>query len=373
MAVSNVLVLAVDFGYSVKLSKDTSQNPSMICLLTVNSLVVKIVFACLIGMLLTLIYHLDAYTNQEFKIILIMSMAATFNSIANHCLIPYRSVDKFEVEALYVGINNVFIFGSVSTAAIVFRNIESVAYSFLVIKFVYSVFACFRFIKDFGIVAPCLNIYKEIREAMPYALHIAVGTIYLNIDTIILKEYITLEELGVYQAGLRMVAAATIFMSVLSSVLIPRMTKLYENKDIFYKEATRFNYISIILGIVGGLLIIILSNQLVNIAFGDAFKPLVSLLPFFSAIVCLRYMGLVYGILLTVSGMQKIRVISSIVTLIFIVVFDIVIIPDYGYLGALYVLVAAHILLNIIYIVFSYKYFKTFFLNFRRVLPCQKV
>ena len=88
---------------------------------------------------------------------------------------------------------------------------------------------------------------------------------------------------------------------------------------------------------------------------------------YFSIIIFLRYFGVVYGALLTISDKQKIRTYGVLFTLLFIILVDLYVIPTYGLYGALFTLIAAHIILTIIYFYFAYKEYKTSFLNFNYV------
>ena len=76
----------------------------------------------------------------------------------------------------------------------------------------------------------------------------------------------------------------------------------------------------------------------------------------------MRYFGSVYGTLLTISDNQKVRTIGVTLTLFLIVILDLCLIPIYGIYGALYSLIIAHVVLNIIYVYFSYKEYKSFYL-----------
>jgi O-antigen/teichoic acid export membrane protein len=364
LVVSSLLVLLVEYGYNIKLSKDTAHNSSKISELTTNSLIVKFSLISVVLFILFILYLNEIYNIKEFQIIAIMTVATILNSFANHFLIPYRSIDKFNIEAKYVFFNNIMIFVLVSFVAIKTQDIFLIVLVFLLVKMLYLIFTTRLFQKDFGFTFEKFSLIKEYKKSLPYAVHVAVGAMYLNVDTIILKEYVPLEEIGVYQAGLKALGAATILMGVLNNVLLPKFTQ-YARTDsvVFAKMVFKFNVISMLTGLVIASIVNVFSESLVLLVYGEKFIELVPYVWLFSIIIFLRYFGLVYGVLLTVSNRQKIRTYTVIFTLFFILISDLFVVPGYKIFGALVVLIIAHIILNMIYMLFTYKEYKTIFLK----------
>lgn len=365
---ANLLALIIEYGYELKLSKDTAKNLNDIGILTWRAVKVKLSLLIFVSIVLFILGVLEYPDPTTYKIVFIFSISEVFNSFAKHFLIPYRSIDRFDVEAKFVFINNILLFVIVALVAYFSRNITAIALGFLCVKIIYSTLTVRRFIADFGLDFGTLNLLAELKQTFPYAVHIAVGAMYLNIDTIILKEFVSNSEIGIYQAGMRAMAAATIGLGILNSVLIPRLSSLVdESKDQLIELSTKFNLITFILGLLIALMVNIFSNELIYIVYGEKFSTLSNYVIYFSIIIFFRYFSVVYGVLLTISDKQKVRTYGVLFTLLFIIVVDLLVIPTYGIHGALYTLIAAHIILTAIYFYFAYKEYKTSFLNFNYV------
>ena len=361
---ANLIVLIIEYGYNLKLSKDTAKNINDISILTSTAIKVKISLLIVVIIVLSILWIFEYPDPAIYKILFILSIASVINSFANHFLIPYRSIDKFEIEAKYVFLNNMLLFIFVSLVAYFSRDVISIALGILCVRIVFSLFTVRRFIKDFGLTFSTINLLSELKQAFPYALHIAVGTMYLNIDTIILREYVSNAEIGIYQAGMRAMVVATMGLEILNSVLIPKLSSLVaEKKDQLIKLSTKFNLLTIMGGIVIALIVNIFSNQLIYLVYGEKFLRLSDYVIYFSIIIFLRYFGVIYGALLTISDKQKIRTYGVLFTLLFITIVDLFVIPTYELYGALYTLIAAHIILNTIYFYFAYKEYRTSFFN----------
>jgi O-antigen/teichoic acid export membrane protein len=364
LVVSGMIVLIIEYGYSIKLLKDTSKYKNKISELTSNSVVIKIILLLLIFLIFLSFYFLNLYTNYELYIFLLMMLSAIFNSFANHFLIPFRSIDRFDVEAKYVFLNNIMLFVLISGLAIYTKQLELVIYGFVFVKLIYMSLTFFLFQNKFGFKFSKINLYEELKNGFPFAVHIAVGAFYLNVDTLILKQYIPIEDIGIYQAGLKLLGALTIIMAIINNVLLPKLTSLRENnKNSFINLVVQFNYISIFVGLIIVIVINIFNREVIMFIFGENFMELNQYIFLFSIIIFLRYFGVVYGILLTISDNQKIRTYGVVFTLFFIILSDLFIIPRYEIYGALIVLILAHIILNTIYVFFTYKEYDKLFLT----------
>ena len=114
---ANLLVLIIEYGYNLKLSKDTAKNLNDISILTSTAIKVKLGLLIFVIVILFILGIFEYPDRATYKIIFILSISSVFNSFANHFLIPYRSIDRFDVEAKYAFINSILLFGIVSLIA----------------------------------------------------------------------------------------------------------------------------------------------------------------------------------------------------------------------------------------------------------------
>ena len=363
MVFANLLVLIVEYGYNIKLSKDTARDKENISKMTSDSVIVKLFLAVIGLIVLSIIKTTTAYLdNSDFNIIIIMSFAAIFNSFANHFMIPFRSIDRFDIESKFVFFNNISIFLGSVIVTYFFRDVLYLALVFCCVKFIFCLVSYLFFQRKFKMKFSRINLWENLRVGLPYAVHVAVGAMYLNVDTLILKKYITTSEIGIYQAGMRAMGAATMLMGLMNTVLLPRFSAMANDKIQLHKIAVFFNRITLLIGFFIAVMITVFSEQLINIVYSSKFISLNKYVWMFALIIFLRYAGNIYGTLLTISDKQKVRTFGVVMTLLFIVFADLYVIPNYGIYGALSVLLIAHILLNIVYIVFAHREFKTFFI-----------
>ena len=366
---ASILVLIIDYGYSIKLVKNIARTKNKISDLTINSIKIKLLLTALVFFFILILYKIQYPDIETSKIIFILTLSLIFNSFANHFLIPYKAIDRFDIEAIYIFIFNVLLLLFVSFISYNYKNVfyVSLAYLFSNILFLLCTFNKFR--SDYSMKYSKVYYLSELLNTLPYAIHIAIGTLYLSIDTLILKMFVSNTEIAIYQAGMRAMVASTIGITIISSVMIPKFSELFLNqKQSLIELSTKINFVAIALGIIIAILINMFSNFLIPYIYGLEYVALENYVFYFTIIIFLRYFGLVYGILLTISENQKVRTYGVLATLIFIIILDFIIVPIYYIKGALFILVCAHIILNFIYFYFTYLEFNTTFLNIKYII-----
>ena len=208
------------------------------------------------------------------------------------------------------------------------------------------------------------DLVRELSEGFPYAIHVFVGNVYLNVDTLVLKEYVPLADVALYQAAMRLVIGAGMALTVMNSVLTPRLTELrHAAWPMFHRQVRQAVWILAIVGLAGLLALSAGAPVTVRMLFGAQYLELEGFLWIFGVILFLRFIGGVYGVLLTISDRQAVRAAGVAVTLAYIVALDLILIPKHGVLAAAYVLLSAHVFLTAVYVIFVWTEYGQLFLR----------
>ena len=124
----------------------------------------------------------------------------------------------------------------------------------------------------------------------------------------------------------------------------------------------------LMIAIISFLVFIVFHEYLISSIFGSAFKESGFILVILGAMVIVRVIASVYGILLTVSEFQSIRVKAVLYSLTFSIFFNLLFIPKYGVIGAAWVSLATHLVLLSLYYFFVSNLFKSYILGRREVV-----
>ena len=97
---ANILVLIVEYGYNLKLSKDTAKDIENISEITFKAVKIKVFLIIPLLAVSVVVWSVDFIEIETLQILLLLTISAVFNSFGNHFLIPYRSVNRFNIENL---------------------------------------------------------------------------------------------------------------------------------------------------------------------------------------------------------------------------------------------------------------------------------
>lgn len=361
---STVLTLVVDYGYNLKLLNDISRNTSKLNHLVTVSLINKVLLFSVVLSLFCLSDITFGLNNLSLSIIIYLFIGLTFFSLINSTLCVFKSTNRYDLDALVVVFDNFLTITITVVVAVFTKNLTSTSLAFAVSKFLSFVFSGILYLRRHKLV--CINVHDivlDIKETFPFAIHYIIGNLYLNIDTLIIVNYVGDAKLAIYQAGIRVVIGSGILLTIANSLYMPILSSSYYNKTSnFNWNARMLNAALLKLGIIFLVVINLFSEDIIKIIFGIKFDDLNSIFWIFTLIIFTRIFGVSYGMLLTVSKNQYLRAFFGFLSVILIVVLDIIFVPIYGLFGAAIVLLIGHIILNSLYMLICYREFKSLFL-----------
>lgn len=349
---ATILGLVADYGFSNKFLRDLAHKQADTAVAITAAVYIMFVISAILMIVVVCLFFWPSMAASQFELLLILAIASILNSFGMLFVTPFKCNNRFDVEAKYVAIDSAFLCIAGVAMAWYTREPVPVAIGYMSAKVLFLLLTLRNYRSTYGFARISFStIRSEAVQGLAFATHFIIGGIYLNVDTIILKEFVPLEDVAIYQAGMRIVVGMGLLLSVVGSVLVPRLTELrLNNRRQLYIETKRYTLVVAGIGLAAFAVMSLFAPITITVLYGSAYQELNGLLWVFGVIVFLRCTGTVYGILLTLGDKQRIRAASVALTLVFICVCDAWAIPRYGIQGAAYVLVLAHVILNAIYI-----------------------
>jgi O-antigen/teichoic acid export membrane protein len=361
LTIANIFVILFDYGYNYKLTKDMAQNENDFEVLMQKAFKMKILLSIFGLFVFFLLCYLGAWEEEYFPILSLLILSSIFFSFANDLNTPFRVLNQFHFETIHYLIYSAILITISLLSLFYYGDIVTLAFSFLIARFLFflvSYINVIRYVKInvFSNIFKKINFLNEIKEGFPYAIQIGTSVFMVSIDTLILEMYSTPEEVGIYQAGIKMVIAATFFISVIQNVLLPIFSvKIVKDKLDFIVLHKRYTTYCVLLGIIISLTIYVFRNQIISILFDEKFYKLGEFIIGFSILILLRYFALTFGLVLTVSGNQSKRLKSTVTGNLTLAIIGFILIPIYGIWGCLAASLLAHLIMYGMYFVYSKK------------------
>lgn len=230
-------------------------------------------------------------------------------------------------------------------------------------ELLYALFMAFLFWKQKFVFKPAIEtkILKEIIVgSLPYGLLGVLGLLYFKIDTILLSYMRGSFETGIYAVAYRFLEAIIFIPSAISTALFPILAKLHDSdpehvKRIYYKGLWVMLILSLPI-LIGYVLIL---PVIINFFLPEYVQSIYAL-QILSLTIPLMFLHTPATVaLLSTDKYIKEVIFISVGTLAFNLVFNILLIPHFGYLAAAFITVLSEALsLLSFYLLLKYKVFK---------------
>ena len=355
-----IIVILVDYGFNLQLVRDVGKNTQDHHRLTCQALTIKTLLTSVVIVLgLPLIMLVKSLEGYRLLLVLFL-FSNILNSYGLLFNLSFRGIGLFNKEvktvfwstmASLLLIGCLILFGQgpeVIALGLVISKAFFVRYSWIVYQ---------RIIGGAKFIYPPLSaMFAALRKGFPFAAHVALGTLYFLVDTVIIQHFLGAKNVGIYQAGLRVMIGGLILADVLANVYLSRMAKESADRDALINLATRMTRHFLIVGVFGFVCMIGFSELVVKLIYGGSgYSKVIPLIPLFGVVLLLRYMGSSYGIVLTVDNRQFVRMVAVGLSAIVSITMNIVLIPTFDLHGALYASIITHIFLIGIYIFFAWR------------------
>lgn len=366
---STFAVISIDYGFGLQLVKDIAKSREKTANIVAEAFGAKILLSVLvifISFVIISIYQANLSFQFLFWPLLI---AAILNSFGLFLGFPLRAHDRFRAETWTALIANFALAALAGTLAIVGVGPFGVAIAFVVARLIFVIVAGFTYKRELGMIQwksiRFSSMLKILKTGFPFGVHLALGTLYLQVDTLIIQRFLGEHSLGLYQAGMRLLLGGMILAEVLNNVYLPLMSRIADKASEFADLGKNLTQNLLFVGSLGCIILSSGAPWIVAFIYGDEYSELNRLLPLFAIILLLRYGGACWGLMLTVSDKQILRMTAVFLAFLINILLNLIFIPNYGLVGAVTASIITHIILNAIYMMFSRDPVKGFGLSSR--------
>ncbi len=201
--------------------------------------------------------------------------------------------------------------------------------------------------------------FDLISFSLPLLLSGLIFTLMTNVDSVMIKEYVGFEQLGVYKA-VSSVGGITIFALLsINTIFGPMISKLYSNNEMLQiKELYTFSTkVTTIFNLLVFGMILLYSHDIMALI-GPEFRGGGTALVILSTGQIINALVGSVGLINTMTGKSNYALIVSTFSLTFNIGLNVLLIPSFGINGAVFASAVAIIVSNILAFIFMYRRFK---------------
>ncbi|NBF03288.1 oligosaccharide flippase family protein [Pseudomonas sp. Fl5BN2] len=181
-----------------------------------------------------------------------------------------------------------------------------------------------------------------LRECWPFILSGLAVIIYMRIDQVMIKEILGAKSLGIYSAILPIAMAPNFIPTIMSVVLMPIISRLYNEDRKKYHSLLIFIFrVNFYAALFIALCVAALSDLIVSILFGPDFMESSTVLRIYIFSNCFTWLGIAHSLWLVNEKRGMVRLYGTVLGALSCVILNFLLIPLYGLKGAAFVAIIA--------------------------------
>ncbi|MCC6323945.1 flippase [Candidatus Nomurabacteria bacterium] len=340
-----------DVGLSSILTRELSKDNSLRNQYIATSFLIKIILNIIIFIFIIILAPVFTKNNLSTSIIPIIGLLMIFEGFRDFAFAINRSMEKMEVEAFVKIITNILIVVFAYLFLINSRTVYSLAIGYMLGSLSGLIFTIIIFRKYFrnltknfskNLVMPLMTI------AWPFAFFAILAPIMSNTDTVMLGWIKGTDEVGFYATSQRVVAFLYIIPGLITSSLLPTLSRHLNNKDKIknvVNSSVKIIYLFSIPVVLGGLII---GDQLIVKLFGMEYAPAIYMFKISLISILFVFPAFIFNSIIFIFNKHSSIIKISLIGTILNVLINILLIPKYGGIGSATATLISQILILIL-------------------------
>lgn len=352
--VTSLIGLIVDYGFGQQLMRDIGHDRSKTRDLISGVFTAKLILTTGVVLFFAIASLSPWAQSQPLVVFWILFATCIIASFAETYCCVFRGLGQYQEETVIAAWVNFLHFGLVLALLLQGYGITSIALVFLISRILFL----FMSWRTYERIAPKVQQEKEwsfakglknLRGGFPFAAEAGFTNFQSQADTLIVHHFLGPTAVGVYQAGLRLMQGANTFAQVLSNVYLPPMASKVNDALGLKHLSSRLFLQMLLLGVASLAVFGFGATLITHTLYGEKFKQLTDLMPWFGVLLLLRYIAASHGVTLSAVGLQSTRVAAITSALIALFLSAYFLLPRFELLGMLYASIIAIICLYCVY------------------------
>jgi O-antigen/teichoic acid export membrane protein len=359
---STVFLLLADFGFDTLVAMEIARNRPQAMQIARRYFSQKVVFAgtATLAMLgLSFVQHFSWETRALVQIFALYVFGASLN---NFFFAFFKGFEEFHHETRISFWINGGLLGLLIALGIVHVPIQFIALAFVVTRLmgIFMASGIAGRLAGGNVMHMTFDRWRETwRTVAVFGGYFLFGSLFFVLDTVLLSLWRGDRDVGVYQAAFKIVGLSLVVSDIAINTMIPVLARLHADGDDQWALLGRLlNKMLSLVALPICMVLFLYPDQIITILYGgDDFREAVPILRLFALTIYVRFAVDVYGIMMTTSQRQTVRMYIVIAGTVLNLALNAYMIPRYGPWGAALVSFVTNVMVGAAYIIGSRQSF----------------
>jgi O-antigen/teichoic acid export membrane protein len=344
-----------DFGLDMLLATEIARDLGQAERTIARILPLKIAF----GLLATLAFGFVAWmlglSDATTRLMLIMSLGILATTLTTFCFAIGKGFEALDIETRATFLQQTVLLVVLVGLGVMKVSVYWIAWAFVLTRVV-------------GLVSGALQVFRRyhiritfrlmgmrdtpVGQWLPFGVTLIFGTLLIQQDTLLLAAWKGDHAAGLYQAAMKLIAVVLVVPDVVTAALLPVFSRLFvENRgrwqDVVGITAKFLCFVCVPVVVV----FLIYPSDVISLVYGDHdFQEAIPVLAVLGLMVFVRFSVETFGLVLTTTRRQIMRMWIVVVSAILNVLLNSYAIPRYGIVGAAWVSLVCNIVVGVLYV-----------------------
>lgn len=333
-----IMGVTADLGLSILAVREISRDKSVSSSYIGNIVILKAVLCSVTMGLIVLLINILNYPFQTIYVVYILAFWMIFTSFTQLFYSVFQAYEKMEYQAVGTILYSIILLFGIFYGIFNNFNILWFASIYLISGLITLISVLLIYLIKFPRIHLKINwnFWKsKIILALPLSIASIFSTIAFRVDTVLLSLLQGDAAVGWYAASYKIIEVLLFIPLVYNAAIFPVLSKFFvsSHKSIQLIYVKSIKYL-IILGLPIAAGITILSNDVILLLYQSAYTPSVLALQILVWTIPILFLTTIFGVILISINKQILTIRLTFIYMIFNIVANIVVIPQFSYLGA---------------------------------------
>jgi len=298
-----------------------------------------------------------SYPWSIFYAVVLAGLGLSFHSITEIIASVFKAYERMQWSSAIMFAEELLFLLCAIIVLIIGYSLTWLFVGYLFSRLFAMVLAIFLYRRNFGtlIFGKGLHAWsKLLRLGFPFAINIILSLVYVRFDVLLLSILNGNLAVGFYVAATSLVIYINIIACVVNYSLLPILSRefLQDSRRVVAYVAKSIQYL-MIPGFLITILLLALGDRILILIYGSQFVQSIVAVRLLAVIIPLRFISHSLGTALTAVDRQKSRSIATAIAAISNIGLNLLLIPLYGYMGAVYTSILTELILLICFVWFT--------------------
>jgi O-antigen/teichoic acid export membrane protein len=334
--------LIADFGFEFYLTSEVARNRYRVRDLMLGLFSFKIVISLFATTLMCAVAFVSGFSTEVEVLMVVFSLSISATALTGFFLAMFKGLEEFQHETVVSFAQNALLLLLLASATFGQLSVVVIVWMFVGTRFVglgMTVVKASRVLEPIRLRLSLGECKKIVVEMLPFGIFLLCGTLYFQVDTIVLAYYSSEKDIGLYQAVFKLIGVCLISGDIIVQSLLPVLSRLHEQSHDRWQRVARFAGKTLtLLGLVWSAGLFLFPVEVLHLVYGDReFTSAEPILEIFAVVLLVRFASDAYALMLTTSRRQRTRTRIVVFLTALSFVLSLIIIPRHGIIGAAWV------------------------------------